>query len=235
MAQLIQTPSRQLPAKGQGKPTVEVLLAAIAVVLDLFILTITLLALAGISLAVRREGLSTLGFRRHPQPSRMAAAVFGLVVVWQLLTFGLVKPVLNHLTGTREDLSQFADLQGNLGLLAGLLLLTWTLAAVGEEVAYRGFILTRITDVLGPNLVGIAVAVGVSSLLFGLAHTEHGTVGVIVRAWMRCSSASCGCATAPCGRRSWPTASATPSGSSPSSSSDPSTDSGSHHGWRRRP
>jgi hypothetical protein len=59
----------------------------------------------------------------------MAAVVFALVVGWQLLQQGLVKPILNHLTGTREDLSQFADLQGDLGLLAGLLLLTWTLAA----------------------------------------------------------------------------------------------------------
>jgi hypothetical protein len=58
-------------------------------------------------------------------------------VVWSLLQLGLVMPVLNHLTGDRRDLSQFADLQGNLGMLAGFVLLTWTLAAFGEEIAYR--------------------------------------------------------------------------------------------------
>ncbi|HEX5882153.1 MAG TPA: hypothetical protein VF468_28130 [Actinomycetota bacterium] len=42
----------------------------------------------------------------------MATVVFGLVVGWQLLTFGLGKPVLNHLAGATEDLSQFADLPG---------------------------------------------------------------------------------------------------------------------------
>jgi uncharacterized protein len=103
---------------------VEVLLAAVAVVLDLLIPTIVILALAGTSLALRREELGTLGLRRAPHPGRMAAVVFGLVVGWQLLTLGLVKPILNHLTGITltgitEDLSQFADLQGNLGLWPG--------------------------------------------------------------------------------------------------------------------
>ena len=65
-------------------------------------------------------------------------------------------------------------------MLAGLLLLTWTVAAFGEELAYRGFIQTRITDVLGADLVGTVVAVVASSVLFGLAHTEYGVVGVAV-------------------------------------------------------
>jgi membrane protease YdiL (CAAX protease family) len=88
--------------------------------------------------------------------------------------------MINHLTGTTEDLSAYANLQGNLGMLAGLLLVTWTVAAFGEEIVYRGFIQTRITDVLGRNPVGVVVAVVISSVLFGLAHTEYGIVGVAV-------------------------------------------------------
>ena len=130
--------------------------------------TIIILALVGISLALRREGLGTLGFRPCPHPRRMATGVLGLVVVWSLLHRGLFMPILNHLTGTKQDLSQFAGLQGNLGLLAGFLLLTWTLAAFGEELVYRGYLPTRITDALGPG-IGLVIAVGVSSVLFGLA------------------------------------------------------------------
>ena len=77
----------------------------------------------------------------------------------ELLRLGLVWPVINHLTGTTEDLSEYANLQGNLGMLAGLLLITWTVAAFGEELVYRGFIQTRVTDVLGAKLVGVVVAV----------------------------------------------------------------------------
>lgn len=55
--------------------------------------------------------------------------------------------------------------------------MTWTLATFGEELIYRGFPQTQLTDVLGPGLVGDVPAAGVSSALFGLAHSEHGTVG----------------------------------------------------------
>ena len=89
-------------------------------------------------------------------------------------------PVLNHLTNTTQDISAYENLQGNLGQLLFFLLLTWTLAAFGEEIVYRGYLQRRIGDVLGENSVGILVSIGVSSILFGMAHTEQGVIGVIV-------------------------------------------------------
>jgi hypothetical protein len=77
-AQLTQTPpllerDEAHPRRRQGTfwtalAAVEVVLAAVAVVLDLLIPTIVVLALAGLSLALRREGPATLGFRRTPTP-----------------------------------------------------------------------------------------------------------------------------------------------------------------------
>lgn len=164
--------------------TVEVTLAAaavlVAIVWERVIPTIVILALAGVSLALRREGLGTLGFHRVARPSRMGAVVLGATLGWSLLQLGLIMPVLNHLTGRKQDLSQFKDLQGNLGSLAVLLLLTWTVAAFGEEIVYRGYIQTRITDALKPNTAGVLLAVVSSSVLFGFAHTEQGVIGVVV-------------------------------------------------------
>ncbi len=60
------------------------------------------------------------------------------------------------------------------------LALTWTLAAFGEEIVYRGYLQKRIRDLFGDTRIGIILAVGISSLLFGLAHTEQGTIGVIL-------------------------------------------------------
>ena len=57
---------------------------------------------------------------------------------------------------------------------------TWTLAAVGEELAFRGFLLTRARETLPDGTVGLAVAVALSSVLFGLLHTEQGAVGVLL-------------------------------------------------------
>lgn len=161
---------------------VELLLAGTAVVLDLLVPTFILLALAGVSLAVRREGLASLGLCRPDRPVRMAAQVVALTVGWTLAQLALIMPVLNHVTGDKQDLSDFDKLEGNLGQLALLLALTWTIAAFGEEIAYRGYLPTRVTDLLGTGTAGVVAAVAVSSVLFGLAHTEQGTIGVIVTA-----------------------------------------------------
>ncbi|HEY7044365.1 MAG TPA: CPBP family intramembrane glutamic endopeptidase, partial [Nocardioidaceae bacterium] len=80
----------------------------------------------------------------------------------------------------QADLSGFTELQGNVGMLLALLVLSWTLAAFGEELAYRGYLLTRIRDVVGSGRVGTVSAIAVSSLLFGFAHTEQGIVGAAI-------------------------------------------------------
>ena len=120
------------------------------------------------------------GVSPHSPPGRNDRGGFGLTVVWDLFQIGLTKPILNRLTGERQDLSQFAGLQGNLGTLLVLLALSWTLAAVGEETVYRGYIPRRVSDVFGENITGSFIGVALSSLLFGLAHTEQGIIGVVL-------------------------------------------------------
>ena len=156
---------------------VEVALAAAAVLLDLLIPTLVLLAMAVLSLIIRREGPRTLGLVRPARPVLLAAKVFGLCVMWTLLVLALFMPVLEHLTGEQRDVSQFAPLEGNWRLLLFMLLLSWTLAAVGEEFAFRGYVQTRIREVL-PGSLGVLIAVLLSSVLFGLLHTEQGVIGV---------------------------------------------------------
>jgi uncharacterized protein len=159
---------------------VEVILAAAAVLLDLGIPTLVLLAMAVVSLLVRRQGPGSLGLQRPAHPFRMAAQVFGLSVLWTALTLAIIMPAVEHLTGQRRDISQFAPLEGNLGLLLYMLLISWTLAAFGEEFAYRGYVQTRMRDVLPAGRTGLVLAVLLSSMLFGLAHTEQGIVGVVL-------------------------------------------------------
>ncbi len=75
--------------------------------LDLLLPTLVLLALAGVSLGVRKERLGTLGFRRVPRALHMAAVVLGLTLAWTVLQTGLIMPVLNRVTGQRQDLTEF--------------------------------------------------------------------------------------------------------------------------------
>jgi uncharacterized protein len=156
----------------------EVLLAVGAVLLDLLLPTLVLLAMAAVSLLGRRERWATLGVTRPTGGLRLVLAMLAAAVLWTAATVALFLPVVEHLSGRRQDTSDFTAVEGDLGTLVVMLLLSWTLAAVGEEVAYRGYLLTRVRQLLGGSTAGLVLSVLVTSLVFGLAHTEQGVVGV---------------------------------------------------------
>lgn len=158
----------------------ELIIAITVIILDLFIPTIVILGLIIISLLVRRESLVSLGFKRTESLFGMVGFVFLGTICLQLFHIGLTMPILNHLTGTTIDYSGFANLKGNLGQLAVFLILSWTLAGLGEELVYRGYLQKRLSELFGINTLGVVLTVGISSLLFGIAHTEQGIIGVVV-------------------------------------------------------
>jgi membrane protease YdiL (CAAX protease family) len=158
---------------------VEVVAAAATVIFDLWIPTLVLLTMVAVSLLVRRKGLGSLGLHRVGGGS-LVVKMLAFAAVWSLFQLGVTMPVANHISGERQDLSGFDGLEGNLGMLVGLLLLSWTLAAVGEEIAYRGYLLTRVRAVAGGGRPGVVIGVLVSSILFGLGHTEQGLIGVVI-------------------------------------------------------
>lgn len=158
----------------------EVCIGAAAVLLDVFVPTLVILVLMTVSLLIRREPMRSIGLHRLPEAWRSAAQVLALTCAWTVLQLALVMPLLEHSTGERQDLNDFADLKGNAAMLGILLLISWTIAAIGEEFAYRGYLFTRITDFAGSTQLGVVLAVVVTSALFGLAHTEQGIIGVVV-------------------------------------------------------
>jgi uncharacterized protein len=157
---------------------VEVVAGSAAVVLELVVPTLVLLAMAGLSLLIRRTGFGSLGFHRFGHTG-LVGKMLVFAAAWSLFQLSVVMPLANHLSGKQTDLSDFEDLQGNVGMLLGLLVLTWTLAAVGEELAYRGYLQTRMRELFESERAGLVVAILISSLLFGIAHSEQGVVGVV--------------------------------------------------------
>lgn len=108
--------------------------------------------------------------------------MMALAAAWTFVNVGLLKPIENHLTGTRQDMSQFESVQGNVIMLIVWLALAWVVAGGGETMAFIGFVQTRLTQVIGSTGVRLAVSVLLSSLLLGLLHTEYGIVGVTISA-----------------------------------------------------
>ena len=80
------------------------------------------------------------------------------------------------------DLTVLSNLRDNFILLAVALLLTWTLAAFGEELVWRGYILNRIADVISLPRLRWPIAVALSSAAFGLAHFDQRWTGILENA-----------------------------------------------------
>jgi CAAX protease family protein len=57
--------------------------------------------------------------------------------------------------------------------------LVWTFAAFGEEIAYRGYLLTRAADVGRRSPAAYWVAMVAVSILFGYGHYYKGPAGIV--------------------------------------------------------
>jgi hypothetical protein len=137
----------------------EVVAVVVAVLTDQAIPAVVIVGIAALSLVLRRRGPSTLGFSRVARPWRLVGEMAAFAVCWSFVNVALLIPLTNHLSGTRQDVSAFADLEGDVRLLALYLSASWVLAAFCEEVAFRGYLLTRLTDVLGAGRLQQVAAV----------------------------------------------------------------------------
>jgi len=59
------------------------------------------------------------------------------------------------------------------------MLLLWTLGALGEELVYRGYLMNRVADMLRNNKAAWIVSLLVVSVIFGCAHLDQGSTGMI--------------------------------------------------------
>jgi membrane protease YdiL (CAAX protease family) len=90
-------------------------------------------------------------------------------------------PFAVFVAGEPVDLSIFGEAGDTRAFLAWLAE-ALTLSAFGEEMVFRGYLIRRVSELMGNTSVGRVAAVVVSSTLFGLAHRYQGWAGVIATA-----------------------------------------------------
>ena len=71
------------------------------------------------------------------------------------------------------------EIGGNVKIALLALLLVWTFAAFGEEIAYRGYLLTRAADIGGRSKLAYWLGIVFVSILFGYGHYYKGPSGII--------------------------------------------------------
>ena len=144
--------------------------------------TLYLFALGWISLRVRRLRWKTVGLQLYRGWGRtLALGVFCGAAIEALELF-VTQPILVRLTHHWPDLSDFRGLRWNWKLLPLAMLLTWTLAAFGEETVYRGYLMNRVADLFAPARRRWIVSLLTVSVVFGFAHLYQGVTGVVENA-----------------------------------------------------
>ena len=93
------------------------------------------------------------------------------------------QPLLARWLGKMPDLSDFADMVGNLKVFLIYLVLIWTLGVLGEEVVYRGYLMNRLAGVFRNTKGAWIVSLVVISVVFGCAHLDQGSTGMIENIW----------------------------------------------------
>ena len=139
---------------------------------------ILLLLIASQSLWVRGFSWSDVGLRRPPQLQHtLLRAMIGAALILVGVRIAIV-PTAEWLAGVPIDQSALGE-PGDARALWIWLGQAWTLAAFGEEMVFRGYLISRLDDLVGVTPTGRAVALVISSGLFGLAHAYQGLAGVI--------------------------------------------------------
>ncbi len=158
----------------------ELIFAVICVAFDL-LLPALVIGLVGVLLSlVRGEPFSHFGYHRQKGFWQMVGVCFLAALAWTVVDFGLLLPLLTHLTGETRDLSGYAALKGNLSMLLFMLAGGWVLGGLLEEFAFRGVLMERVKSLLGASGFGSLAAILFANVLFGFLHTEQGLVGVLI-------------------------------------------------------
>lgn len=120
-----------------------------------------------------------VGMRRPPRWWSTLLLGVAIGISYQYFSLYILEPLIARLTGDLPDVSKFAPLIGNTFFLFLSLVVSWTLAAFGEELVFRGYLMNRVADLVGATRAGWLISVVVVSLLFGVAHLYQGASGVM--------------------------------------------------------
>lgn len=138
-----------------------------------------LFLVAWLSLRLRGLGWRAAGLRSDGRWATLLAVGVAAGVLFWAFEFFVENPLLYRVTGRNPDLDLFRALVGNLRLLAILIALNLVLAAFGEEMVWRGYVLPRVAEILGGSRLAWAASLLAVNAAFGLAHLYQGESGIV--------------------------------------------------------
>src|SRR5262245_1231758 len=141
---------------------------------------VPILAILGlISIRLRDGNWAAMGFRRPSSWTRIVLIAAAGAALRIVLGDQVILPITNRFWPEPALPEGVEDITGNIGTAALYLLIVWGFAAFGEEIAYRGYLLTRAADVGARSTAAYLVGVVVVAILFGYGHYYKGPAGIV--------------------------------------------------------
>ena len=141
--------------------------------------TPVLLVLGWISLRVRKLGWPQVGLTRYRNWKLTLGLGVAAGLVMEAFELFVSQPLLVRWLHKQPDLETFRALNGNLKWTLIALVGAWTLAAFGEEMVYRGYLMNRVADLFNRTRSAWIISLIAVHVGFGLAHAYQGVTGVI--------------------------------------------------------
>jgi membrane protease YdiL (CAAX protease family) len=139
--------------------------------------TIYLLPVAWLSLRIHGLRWRDVGLVRYEnwRTTLLLGGLWGVVI--ELFELFVSQPLLMRWTGRAPDLELFRTLHWNLKWTMIAMVGAWTLAAFGEEMVYRGYLMNRVAGVLRSTRAAWLFSLALVSLVFGASHLDQGITG----------------------------------------------------------
>jgi uncharacterized protein len=132
-----------------------------------------------ISIRCRDGGWSAMGFKLPASWIRLVLIALVAAALRIILGDLVIEPLAAHFWPPIVAPAGSEAISGNIGTALLWLLLVWTWAAFGEEVGYRGYLVTRAADLGGRTSVAYWIGIVAVAVLFGYGHYYKGPVGMV--------------------------------------------------------
>ena len=141
---------------------------------------VPILCLLGlVSIRWRNGGWSAMGFKRPASWVRIVQIALAAAALRILLGEFVIDPLTSRFWPPAALPAGAERITGNLGVAILALGFIWTFAACGEEIAYRGYLLTRAADLGKGSPTAYWCAMLLVSALFGFGHYYKGPSGIV--------------------------------------------------------
>ena len=132
-----------------------------------------------LSVRLRDGGWSVMGLKRPASWRRIVLTALAAAALRIILGDLVIEPFAGRLWPPIVAPAGSEAIAGDIKSALIWLLIVWTWAAFGEEIGYRGYLLTRAADIGKRTTAAYWIGVVVVSVLFGYGHYYKGPAGVL--------------------------------------------------------